>query len=413
MLYFKHSELVDEYHVSLKTVHNWIDATKQGKLDLKLHDLNGRTYIVNSPDNVITIASLVEQGKKYRNVRYRKVVTPKPEFYELYSRKQILDIISNLSIHREMPRQYNYFGEGAQRWDSYIRRMLGQGSPNLLRSTIRLLDANLGAIDTLLEGKKYVNVIDVGPGNGMPVRKLLAHLLEQGTLHRYIAVDISESILEITRRNIQEWFGDKVVFEGHIRDIGYERFGDLLVDDMLSAKADETINLGLLLGATPINFRNPADVLKVVNESLGPDDLLIYTDIPDSEAQRKHFNITTGPDGTKALSPVHSYVLELMNIDESLYDVEVGFNEQVKARYIRIRLKTALTITFKFENGERSVDLEKGEAILMLRVWHMSPLKIISEFDNTGYALLQVATTLDHEYLLGIFGIETEPLFEL
>ena len=115
MTYFRHSELVNRYHVSLKTVHNWIDAAKQGKLELKLTGVGSRTYIANTPRNISLLEKLSEQGKKYRNARFNKVTTPKPEFYELFNRRQILDIVTNLIVHHEIPRQYNYFDGGASK----------------------------------------------------------------------------------------------------------------------------------------------------------------------------------------------------------------------------------------------------------------------------------------------------------
>jgi len=42
MLYFKKSELAETYHISEKTVTNWIRETKAGKLHLELHEANGR-----------------------------------------------------------------------------------------------------------------------------------------------------------------------------------------------------------------------------------------------------------------------------------------------------------------------------------------------------------------------------------
>jgi len=408
MLYFKHQELVDKYHVSLKTVHNWIDAAKQGKLELELYDQNGRVYVLNSPGNRATLNSLMEQGKKYRNSRFHKVAMPTKEFYDLYSRKQILDIITNLNVHHEIPRQYNYFDGGAVNWDKFVQRMAKEDAPNLLKSTIELVHANMGAIDLLLEGRKRINVIDLGPGNALPVKELLTHLLDRNALHRYVAVDISESMLHIAKRNISEWFGDRVKFEGHLRDITYERFDDLLVDDMLDKNADDTINLVLLLGATPMNFRAPSDALRVVYSSMGKDDLLIYTDKPDSEAERRYFDFNPQP-GTTMLSPNHRFIFDLLNIDESFYDVEMGFNEQKAVRYIRVRLKVALTIKFKFSSGERSVNLEKGDTILLWRVWHMSAVEIISFFEETGLMLLQSSLTKNREYLLTISGVDTKP----
>lgn len=414
MLYFKHLDLVNNYHVSLKTVHNWIDAAKQGKLDLSLYKQGNRTYIANSPSNVAIIERLAKEGKKYRNTRHHKVVTPKPEFYELYSRKQILDIITNLNTHQEIPRQYNYFDGGAANWDRFATHMWEEKTPNLLRSTIDLIHTNLGAIDLLLETCERVNVIDIGPGNALPIRELLEHLLERGKLHRYIAIDISESMLRIAERNIKKWFGDRLKFEGYVKDITYERFDDLLVDDMLNEDANKTINLALLLGATPMNFQSPYDIVKVICKSLGHSDLLIYTDKPDTEAERVSFEVNTDPDPrASALSSKYSFIFDLLNIDESLYDVEMGYNEKSRVRYIRVRLKVALTITFEFREGRRDVDLNKGDTILLWRVWHMSALEIISEFEKVGFMLLQASMTKDREYILTISGVDTKSSLSL
>ena len=80
MLYFKNSDLAYTHHVSVRTVRNWIDAAKQGKLVLDLHTHNGRQYVSNTARNLSTIERMVEDRKKYRPHRAVKVVTPKPEF---------------------------------------------------------------------------------------------------------------------------------------------------------------------------------------------------------------------------------------------------------------------------------------------------------------------------------------------
>jgi uncharacterized SAM-dependent methyltransferase len=408
MKYFKNTELAKLYNVSEKSVRNWIQAAQEGKLDLQLHSVNGKPYIADIPKNTHEIEKLAEKGKKYRNTRAYKIATPTAAFYDLFSRKQILDIITNLNVHREIPRKYNYFDGGAVNWDNFATRMLNEsGALNMLKGSIELIGANLAAIDLLLEGHERVNIIDIGPGNALPVKELLEHMLKKGLLHRYIAIDISEEMLRIAEHNIKEWFGDKVKFEGHVRDITHERFDDLLVDDMLDRNAEKTINLALLLGATPMNFREPADTLKVICSSLGHDDLLLYTDKPDSEAERRYFDFNPQP-GTATLSPNHRFIFDLLNIDDTLYDVEMGFNDQKQVRYIRVRLKKALTIKFKFKNGERKVELNKGETILLWRVWHLAALEIISAFEQAGFALLQSSMTKDRQYLMTISGVDTK-----
>lgn len=412
MNYFKHSELANRYHVSLKTVHNWISAAKEKKLNLKLHEAKSGIYIANTAENIHILETLAEKGKKYRNSLHHKMATPTREFYEIFNRKQILDIFSNLDIHREIPRQYNYFNQGAINWKNFADRMWEESSPNLLKSSAELIQANLDAIDLFINGHNRVNIIDLGPGNGIPVKGLLAHLLERGVLHRYIAVDISQEMLSIVEKNVDEWFDGKVRFEGYVRDMTYERFDDVLIDDMLDTNAEKTINIALLLGATPMNFPSPYDTIKTIYGSMSKDDLLIYSDKPDTEADRRYFDFNSKPTTTTALSPNHRYIFDLLNVDEDFYDVEMGFNEEKRIRYIRVRLKVSLTITFTFKNGKRSVQFNKGETILLWRAWHQTALEIIAEFEKIGFTLLQSSLTKDRQYFLSISGVEAKPTKE-
>src|SRR6266702_5830844 len=186
MLYFKNPELARLHHITLRTVLNWIEAAKQGKLDLTLHTENGKSYVATTARNVATIKQLVEDRKKYRNSRAVKVVSPRPEFYRLYSEAQIYDIVTNLEIHHEIPRQYNYFDGGATYWAEYADRLGHESAPNILNSTVKLLDKNQGYIDHLMSRYERVNVIDIGVGNAAPAKEFIGHLLEEGLLGRYI-----------------------------------------------------------------------------------------------------------------------------------------------------------------------------------------------------------------------------------
>jgi transposase len=414
MLYYKHTDLVDKYHVSLKTVHNWIDSAKQGRLDLKLHESKGRIYVANDTRNEQALMQLAEHGKKYRNSLYHKIAHPLPEFYELYTRKQILDIISNLEVHREIPRQYNYFNGGATNWDKYVQKLELEDGSNLLNSTLSLVHSNLGSIDRLLEGRRRVNIIDLGVGNASPARELVSHIFKKGILNRYMAIDISEAMLAIAEQNIREWFDGAVHFESYTRDLTYEHFDDLVVDDMLSAKSNETINLILLLGGTPMNLRSPGDMLKAICSSMGTEDLILYTAKTDSETSRRYFNFNAKTDNANVspLSPNHSFIFDLLNIDPSYYEVEMGFNEKKRIRYVQVKLKVALTINFKFETGERQVDIDKGESILLLRIWHKTAHEIMGDFDKAGLMMLQASMTKDRQYLFTISGVDAKPGLE-
>ena len=398
MNYFKHSELAQQYHVSLKTVHNWITAAKDGKLDLKLHEAKSGTYVANSAENIHTLESLAEKGKKYRNSVHQKLIKPSQQFYEIFDQRQILDIINNIEVRREIPLQYAYADSGARKWDEWTKEQVATGADSMINATMSLLKTNTPAIDRLISNAHKVNIIDLGAGNAYPVKEFLAHLLEKGKLNRYIAIDISPAMLSIAQQNIHEWFGDEVKFEGHLRDFIFERFDDLVVEDVLEDQKELTINIIMMLGGTMTNFRAYDDAFRTIYSSMHKNDLLVYTDKPDSPASRRYINFRNA----------HNYILGYLNITEDLFEPEVGFDEEKLMRYVRIRFKTAVTLEFQFDDKPYLINIEKGELLTVQHIWHLGVQEIINEFDKAGLEMLQSSVTSDRQYLLSISGVNTK-----
>ncbi|MGH9858225.1 MAG: L-histidine N(alpha)-methyltransferase [Acidobacteriota bacterium] len=407
MQYFKHSELAKRYHVSLRTVHNWIDATKLGKLDLDLHPEGNKTYVANTARNIATLTKVVEDRRKYRNKIAVKVVKPKPEFYAIYNEHQIYDIATNLEIHREIPRQYNYFNGGAGHWDEYAERLVSEKTPNAVNSTIKLLRSNRSYLDELLASYKQVNVIDIGVGNAYPVKELLTHLVEQGKLGRYIALDISPEILKIAETNIQKWFGDKVKFEGYERDINYDRFSDLLIQEYTKKDANDTLNLMLLLGGTLSNMRTPDGAYKIIHDSMNVNDLLVFTKKLDTEETRRYFDFSLEPGETR-LAAIHGLVVDLLNIDRSYYTVELGYDPDLRQRFEHIRLKVSLVIKLEFKDGVREIELNKGSVILTWRAHQQTANDVLGQFDHNDFHVLHSSQTADQDYILTVSRVKRD-----
>ncbi|HSW74947.1 MAG TPA: L-histidine N(alpha)-methyltransferase [Candidatus Saccharimonadales bacterium] len=405
MLYFKNSELAYTYHVSVKTISNWIEAAKQDKLGLTLYQRDGRSHITNTTQNIALIEQLVERGKKYRPHRALKVVTPKPEFYKLYNQSQIYDIVSSIENRHEIPREYNYFDKGAVSWDNYTQRLARETTPNTLNATKFLLVQNEKYLDSLLSKYKKINIVDVGVGNALPVKDFLQHFLDEGKLGRYIAIDISKEMLQIARKNVKKWFNGAVQFEDHRCDINYEKFSDVLAQEYMSSKSSETANLILSFGGTISNLRKPAAAFRILHDSMGINDFLLHAQKLDTESSRRYFDFNLNPNSS-SLAPNHRLIFDLLNIDPSFYDVEMGFDSEKKERYIRVRLKIALTLKFDFEAGQRVLELDKGDTILLWRAWQKSALDVTKELDESEFYPLQSSQTDDQEYILTISRIK-------
>ncbi len=403
MKYFKNTELAKLYNVSEKTVRNWVQAAIEGKLELQLFEENSKQYIANLSHNTSIIEDLAKKGKKYKNTRGFKTLTPTKAFYELYDPKQIMDIIANLDIYKEIPLQYSYFNSGAKRWDVYTQNLLEQDTPNSLRNTITLLDLNLKYLDSLIEQYSSINIIDVGVGNALPIRAVLEHFQKSGKLKRYIALDISKELLDIAKKNIDEWFDEQIPFESYIKDINYDRFNDLLFPESFGPNAESSVNLVFFLGGTLSNLREPGHALSTIHDSMGKHDILIFSKKLDTEKSRRYFEMTIS--GNQELN----LVLKLLNIDESLYTLEQFFDEHKMARQLQARLNVAIAIKIELFGKERVIELNKGDGILLWRARHQNTLNTLEQFAESKFDLVQSSRSLDREYLLTMSKIKVNP----
>lgn len=293
-------------------------------------------------------------------------------------------------------------------WDEYTQQLLKQSQPNLLTGTIKILGENQEYLDRRLAKYRHVNVVDIGVGNVLPAKGLLTHLHRQGTLIGYNAVDVSPRMLEIAERNIKEWFGDKIPFTGYQRDIQFERFAEIVANSYLRGKTEDSINLFLLLGATPCNFKEPDDAFRVIRESMNPNDLILYTDkLEKRDMKPEWFNFDYEAEQKElVLTPRHRLVFELLNIHDSFYDVEVSLDQKEQYRYVRARLKVALSLKLSHNGIGRLLEFEKGDTIQLWRSWQVTAKDIVDQFDRTGFYVLHSSQTEDHEYILTIADVK-------
>lgn len=402
MPYFKNSELAYTYHVSDRTVRNWVALAKEGKLPLALENLGDKAYVAKTSGNIKIIEEHVARNKMKRPRNALKVITPSPKFYELYTPAQVYDIVRNLEMHHEIPRQYNYFDGGANEWDEYIKH-LPRETQHIFNQTSELLDEAKQYLLNRLAKYDNVNIVDVGAGNGLPAVPLLKFLIEHGKLGRYIAIDISPEMLNIAERNIKNEIPDvQLAIEKYEMDVSHERFTNILAESYLGNQESKTANIILLLGATPTNLRDPDAMFRTVNLSMGTDDYLIYTDKLESEDSQPEWFKHDAKPGKATLSARHKLVFDLLNIDDSFYEVEVGFDASSRVQYSRTRLKVAVKIKFEFDEGSRVVQFEKGDIILLWRAWQTNVMELTNQLNRTGFYPLYSAQTEDREYILTV-----------
>jgi hypothetical protein len=324
-------------------------------------------------------------------------VRPTSLFYELYNQDQQLDIITSLENYRELPVQYGYFGKGATYWDAYVKRLASENHPNSLKYVIEMLRMGQGYIDSWISQYERVNLVDIGVGNGMHVRNFLAYLMHTGKFGRYIGLDISPSMMEISKTHMREWFGNDLEYEDHLLDISYDRFNYLLSKEQLGNKAGKTTNIVLTTEGMIENLRSPDAAHQVISDSMGRDDLFINAHKLDTLISRKYFAFNAEVTRDEP-SPHDRLVLDLLNIRPVYYSLQMGFDENKKRRYIRVLLNQDISIRFDYSSGVRVVELKKGETVTVWFYWHHSPTDAIQQFERNGFEPVQITQTIDQQY---------------
>jgi len=137
---------------------------------------------------------------------------------------------------------------------------------------------------------------------------------------------------------------------------------------------------------------------------LGVRDVIVQGSKIDAESLRKHFD--RHPDErVNELPLVPRFAISLLNIDREYYDVEMGYDEDERMRFVRIRFKTAVTLHFKFEDIKRSINFERGETLLLGRIRQMTSTEVITEYEDQGFNLLQSSKTKNRDGMLAIFSV--------
>lgn len=362
MHYYKSTELADLYGVSRRTVTNWVKQVQDGKLDLELVNEEGALHIAKSFANQIRIDSLVKERRKYLNTLSKTQVRPAEKFYQTYNEKQIRDIIHELAINKELPLQYSYFGEGADIWNGFRSRPGGTFDPEIMTPAI------VSYLDALLERYDKVNIVDVGVGNGRGAKPLIEYLNSRNKFKRYIGIDISPSMLRNTANNLKKWFGNNFEAEMHIKDVSQESFGDIIAEPVdPGSKQQTTINLVLLFGGSISNFKVPSDVLRVINKSMGVEDLFLSSFRMGIPQVKNELGFIT------FYQQQYELVLNMLGITEEFYTTEIGYDENEKIRYGKIRLKKMLQVEFDLPRGKWYVNLNKDDTVLIYRAHYNDP----------------------------------------
>ena len=104
----------------------------------------------------------------------------------------------------------------------------------------------------------------------------MRRLNKLGKIHKYVALDISEELLNLSQTNFQTWF-PQIEFVSSTIDIENSSIPEVLLKNQANSETDDNANIILHLGVTIGNHQNRTRVLKNFRDSMGKNDLLVFT----------------------------------------------------------------------------------------------------------------------------------------
>jgi uncharacterized SAM-dependent methyltransferase len=405
MRYYKNSNLSKIYKVSEDTIARWIKSAEEKNLNLQIYSKSNRSYILNTSQNHTILAELAEKSRKFKNKRYLKSVTPKKDFYNIYNDHQIIDIIKNIELYREIPLTYIYFGKGAKKWDEYYKRNLEHGLNVACSDPDEIFQFNKEYLFSYLKQNAItkVNLIDIGCGNAFPLKNLVNDFLERKLLRKYIALDASIDILQIAKQNLISWFGQTFPFEQYLVDINTDYVSDLLFNNTVDDEKN-VINIIFFVGGTIENQHSYDQPLRIIKDSMRPKDLFILHHRLDSPKFRLKFSFDLKKNSFKTNNDLLdvNILLNLLNIQDSYYDVERVYDEMQNARLIKAVFKYDIDLTILIKDIKKQIYFQKGESLIFFRFNHHNLNQVIHKLNDIEFSILQLIHSVDEQDVMFI-----------
>jgi uncharacterized SAM-dependent methyltransferase len=317
-----------------------------------------------------------------------RIAQPSSEFYSIFSQEEVLGIIDALEFRREMPLKYSYKGRGAKIWDNFYLKYI---TPRWYRSSsteIDLLRDNFDYLNDYSQNCKKVNIVDVGAGNSYPVKEFVGRLNKLDRINKYIALDISEDLLHVSRDNFKKWF-PKIDFESYQIDIENNSLAKILLKNKANLEPEHTAQVFFHLGVTMGNHQNRSGVFKNFRDSMNKNDLLVFTNEIGSSSQWDG----RARGGFKYhVEPVYSWIKDELGIRAEDCELVRKYDDKIDSIVATIKLRHPYTLNFSFGEIDKSVEIAEGEEITIWRQHKYELPELQQDIERAGLQIVHYST---------------------
>jgi uncharacterized SAM-dependent methyltransferase len=394
MDFYRNSDIAREFNVSNTTVMRWIDGALEGKNNLLVENDGKKVRIIKNQHNLIEIQKLREEGVKFRSGVTYANIKPDLDFYNSFSESEIVEMIIDLQLRKEVNLKYSYKAEGAEIWNNFYN-IHSEDQTYLVPDKIKKLLSHIFdlLIQRIPEGTK-INIIEMGPGNSKPTIDFLTRLNSLNLLNKYIVVDISDQMIEISRDSFKKAL-PKVDFESYNYDIERTKF-DKIFFDLKNSSNTKVTNVILNVGGTIGNNRNMFEVLRNFQSGMSIGDLLLV-----SNAIYKPTPIPAMLN-FKLLHQQHTWILRRMGFDVDLCEFVNKIDESQNAKIQSLRLDKDYTLEISLNNRIHSIDFLKGVEIDVWRQSRNSLDSLVLDLKECNLNLVGLNTDIKHTHFLAV-----------
>jgi len=287
-----------------------------------------------------------------------RTAKPSNEFYKVFSEAEILGIIHALESRREIPLKYSYKGQGAKIWDSFYLKYIVPTWYRTSNVEIDLLKSNFAYLNGDYQQCDKVNIIDVGAGNAYPVKAFIGKLKKLGRIDKYIALDISDELLNVSSKNFKKWF-PLIDYINHDRHQVFQHFRD----------------------------------------SMAKNDLLVFTNEIGSNSQWD--GIARGGCKYHA-DQVYRWITNNLGMKAEDCELVRKYDPAKDSIVANLKLQQNYTINFSYLGIDKSLEISAGEEITIWRHHKFEIPTLIQEIEQAGLKLVNYSTNKYSSHLMVI-----------
>ena len=381
MKYYKNSDIANKYGVSSATPRNWINSTLAKKTNLDIIWVNHKAHILKSIHNEKTMMSLFENGRSKRPKISYKEVKPTETFYTTFSLEQKSEIIHQLEKNKMIPNKFFYF-KGID--DILNKDPKSKIDPNDHRYNIeKIINLNYYYYLSLISKNTKINVVNIGGRDTSLIKMFLGRLIDKNLLNRYIAVDVSEDILNASKKDLHSWFGQSFPFVGYVKDLDNDKISDiLLLNSKVNTKnTSKIINLVFFVNKYSQLETEQNKVLTNLSESLRSEDYVVVTYALTSDNTFKVISRYKYSDLSNLNIDQQQWLIDSLGIPKDSYTVNKDYDHDNNYMYIYLEFNIDISIVFQEpKKYSRTINFSKGDQLIISRYCYRSFLDLIKKF---------------------------------